>query len=387
MGEVFSTANDRVVDTIVIGGGIHGCSTALHLAKHGMSVIVIEKDYAGRHASGVNAGGIRRLGRHFSEIPLAAVSSQMWHEIEDLVDDDCGFVPSCQIKVAETKEQLEQLKTRAEQVRDLGFHHEQIIDIETLRERLPGISPHCLGGMIVEGDGSANPFRTVRAFRKKCIELGVQFREGLKVRNIRKNGNIWSIQTCNTLFEAPNLVNCAGAWGGKISAMLDEPVPIEARAPMLMITSRMPHFISPVVGLQGRTLSFKQFDNGTVMIGGGHEGRANPETNETQLDYEGLATSARTATAIFPIIQKARIVRSWAGIEGMMPDKIPVISLSRNEGVYHAFGFSAHGFQLGPVGGKIMSDLVLEGKSELPITPFSIERFPANGNSAFSRIT
>lgn len=380
MGDVFSTPGDRVADTIIIGGGIHGCSTALHLAKRGMSVIVIEKDYVGRHASGVNAGGVRRLGRHFAEIPLAVASSQMWHEIEGLVDDDCGFTPSCQIKVAETEDELEQLKTRAGQVLELGFDHEQIIDIDALRGRLPAVSPHCLGAMIVEGDGSANPFRTVHAFRKKCIELGVQFKVGLKVTNIKKNGNTWSVQTNSSRFEAPNIVNCAGAWGGKISAMLGEPVPIEVKAPMLMISSRMPHFIEPVVGAQGRTLSFKQFDNGTVMIGGGHEGQANLETNDAQLDYKGLAISARTATAIFPIMKKARIVRSWAGIEGIMPDKIPIISHSLNEGAYHAFGFSAHGFQLGPVGGKIMSDLVLEGETELPIAPFSIKRFPPNGN-------
>ena len=373
--------NDRVADTIIVGGGIHGCSTALHLARRGMSVIVIEKDYMGRHASGVNAGGIRRLGRHFAEIPLAVASAQMWHEMQGLVDDDCGFLPSCQIKVAETKDELDQLKSRAAQVQDLGFTHEQIIDMDTLRERLPAVSPHCLGAMIVEGDGSANPFRTVHAFRKKCIELGVQFEVGMKVRNIRSSGNIWSVQTCNTHFEAPNLVNCAGAWGGKISAMLGEPVPIIAKAPMLMITGRMPRFISAVAGAQGRPLSFKQFENGTVMIGGGHEGHANLDTNETLLDYAGLAANARTAADIFPIMRKARIVRSWAGIEGMMPDNIPVISPSQNEGVYHAFGFSAHGFQLGPIGGQVISDLVLEGKTELPIAPFSIERFSENRNS------
>ena len=157
--------------------------------------------------------------------------------------------------------------------------------------------------------------------------------------------------------------------------MLGEAVPVKAHAPMLMITSRMPRFITAVVGAQGRTLSFKQFENGTVMIGGGLEGRAMPESNKTQLDYTGLAINARTALEIFPIMRQARIVRSWAGIEGMMADKIPVISPSRHAGAYHAFGFSAHGFQLGPIGGKIVSELILDGKSSLPVSPFRIDRF------------
>lgn len=375
MGARFAAQRNHLADVIVIGGGLHGCSTALHLANRGLSVIVIEKDYVGRHASGVNAGGVRRLGRDLAEIPLAVASAKIWENIQLLVNDDCGFKPSCQIKVAETPEQLQQLKTRANRVTELGFNHEKIIDQNTLHEYLPAVSRHCVGGMIVKGDGYANPYRTVQAFRNKCEQLGVRFKQGTLVKNLKQKAGTWFIQTDNGRFETPTLVNCAGAWGGKISAMLGEPVPIKARALMLMITNRMSHFITPVVGAQGRTLSFKQFTNGTVMIGGGYEGKANPQNNETHLDYSGLASSARTASSIFPIMHDAHIIRAWAGIEGMMPDKIPVISPSQNEGAYHAFGFSAHGFQLGPIGGKILSDLILDGKSELPIEPFRIDRF------------
>jgi sarcosine oxidase subunit beta len=375
MGLPHSTTAGNRADAVIIGGGLHGCSAALHLALRGMSVIVLEKDYVGRHASGVNAGGVRRLGRAFSEIPLAVASAKIWHEIESLVENDCGFVSTCQIKVAETKAELNQLEARAAQVSQLGFSHEKIIDKEALRELLPAISPHCIGGMIVEGDGYANPFRTTQAFRQKCENIGVLFRQGAYVGKIRRTGGTWRVHTSHCIVEAPNLVNCAGAWGGRIAAMLGEPVPIEAHAPMLMISARMPPFVTPVVGAQGRTLSFKQFTNGTVLVGGGHEGRANLKTNGTHLDYAGLATSAQTATTLFPIMHKARIVRCWAGIEGVMPDGIPVISPSQSEGAFHAFGFSAHGFQLGPIGGKILSDLIIAGETDLPIAPFRINRF------------
>lgn len=344
----------------------------------GMSVIVLEKDYAGRHASGVNAGGVRRLGRALPEIPLAVASAKMWENIGALVDDDCGFQSSCQIKIAENDEALGQLETRAAQVRKLGYAHEKIIDQAQLRELLPAVAPHCVGGMVVDGDGHANPYRTTQAFRLKCQSLGVSFVEGAEVTKITQKNNVWFISTPDTTFEAPNLVNCAGAWGGKISSLLGEPVPIEARAPMLMITARMPKFVTPVVGVQGRTLSFKQFDNGTVLIGGGYEGRADPNTNKTYLDYGGLAENAQTAISVFPIMKKARVVRSWAGIEGVMPDKIPVLGRSQVNGAFHAFGFSAHGFQLGPVCGQIISDLVFEGKSKEPIEAFGIERFRHN---------
>jgi len=362
-------------DVVVIGGGLHGCSTALHLALRGVSVTLLEKDYPGRHASGVNAGGVRRLGRHLAEIPLSIASAGIWHNIVDLVEDDCGFTPSAQISVAENEAEIERVEQRVEQLKQLGFDHEKPVDQKVLRELLPEVAPHCLGGMIVEGDGHANPFRTVTAFRRKCQQLGVLILESTRVDSISRKASNWQINAQGLSLESPVVVNCAGAWGGKIAAMLGENIPVEARAPMLMITARMPEFVNPVVGAQGRTLSFKQFANGTVLIGGGHEGSALPDINKTQLDYSGLATNARTAVDIFPIMREANVVRCWAGIEGIMPDAIPVIGPGQAEGVFHAFGFSAHGFQLGPIGGKIISELVLDGAASLPIDAFRADRF------------
>jgi glycine/D-amino acid oxidase-like deaminating enzyme len=78
----------KLADAIIVGGGIHGCSTALHLTLAGMKPVLIEKDYAGRHASGVNAGGVRQLARHVAEIPLSIRSMGIWEKIEELLDDE-----------------------------------------------------------------------------------------------------------------------------------------------------------------------------------------------------------------------------------------------------------------------------------------------------------
>ena len=103
-------------DVVVIGGGLHGCSAALHLARAGARVAVLEKDHVARHASGVNAGGVRRLGRHFAEVPLAVASAALWGRISDLVDDGCGFEASGQLKVAESDAELAALRERVKQL-------------------------------------------------------------------------------------------------------------------------------------------------------------------------------------------------------------------------------------------------------------------------------
>ncbi|MBP2233068.1 sarcosine oxidase subunit beta [Azospirillum agricola] len=366
-------------DVIVIGGGLHGCSAALHLSMRGVRVLVLEKDHVARHASGVNAGGVRQLGRDVAEVPLTVASMALWHRIGELVDDDCGFESHGQLKVAENEAELAGLEARAAALRALGFHHEEVIGQAELRDLVPAIAGHCVGALVSRGDGAAIPFRTTFAFRRKAIALGARFEEGAGVARVVRVGDVWSVETTGgDRHEAPILVNCAGAWADRIAAQLGEPAPLEVIAPMLMITARVPPFIKPVVGASGRTLSFKQFPNGTVLIGGGLLGRAVRDENRTELDFSQVSVNARTVWDLFPVMRGATIVRSWAGIEARMPDQIPVIGPSGTQpGVFHAFGFSAHGFQLGPIVGRITADLITRGGTDLPIQPFHIGRFAA----------
>lgn len=363
-------------DVAVIGGGLHGCSAALHLVMAHRSVLVLEKDHVARHASGVNAGGVRRLGRDLAEVPLSVASMEMWHRIEEIVDDSCGFESHGHVTVAESEADLDTLRQRATQLCSIGFDHEEVIEGRELRDLLPAVSTHCVGGLVSRSDGAALPFRTTLAFKRKAERLGACFYEGTRLTNLIRANRVWRITTDRGVFEAPVVVNAAGAWGGGIATLLGEPVPIEANAYMLMITAPMTPFVKPVVGSASRALSLKQFTNGTVLIGGGHQGRAWPDTNRTALVLENLASNARIASEIFPGMRAAAIVRTWAGIEGRMPDDIPVLGCSStSEDVWHSFGYSAHGFQMGPVCGSIIAELITTGSTGFPIAPFNIRRF------------
>lgn len=366
----------RSADVIVIGGGIHGCSTALHCALRGMSVILLEKDHAGRHASGVNAGGVRQLARHVAEIPLSNASMALWHRIGELVDDDCGFTCDGQVLVAETEEDLANCRARVDDLTLRGFHHEELIDAKELRALVPAVSETCPGGVVSRRDGAAIPLRATQAFKRKAQEHGASIREGVRVETVSREGTVWRVETDAGSFSAPRLVNAAGAWADRIAADLGEPVPLEVIAPMLMITAPMPAFIRPVVIMVRRKLSFKQFGNGTVLIGGGYSGRARRDENRTILDWRKLATNAGTVWDLFPLMRGVPIVRAWAGIEARMPDDLPVFGPSaRHDGVYHQFGFSAHGFQLGPGAGAVMAEIIATGRSNVPIDGLGIARF------------
>lgn len=365
-------------DSVIIGGGLMGSSSALQLALAGQRVVVLEKDSPGRHASGVNAGGLRRLNRHPAEIPLAVAATEMWQDIAALVDSDCDVKLSGQLRVAENASDLEKLEERAALVRSLGYEHEQMIGRDQLYRLVPALAPHCVGALYAAGDGMARPYHALTAFRRKAESLGVVFRSGHRVQALEQRGPGWRVRTEQGEYTGHNVVNAAGAWADRICALLDEPVPLTVGAPMMMVTERLPHFLDPVVGAASRMLSFKQMENGTVLIGGAHLAAHDMERETTTIDFAKLRESSRTVLALFPHMKSVRIVRTWAGLEAFTPDRLPVIGASaRVPGVFHVFGFSAHGFQLAPIVGRIVADLIMDRPNALPIEAFRIERFDA----------
>jgi sarcosine oxidase subunit beta len=363
-------------DVLIIGAGLIGSSTALHLAMRGIRCTVVDKASPGRHASGVNAGGLRQLNRDPAEIPLSVEAAKMWHNIEALVDSNCDVRFPGQLRVAENQADMGSLEQRAAMVHSMGYEHEEIITKKQLYQLVPSLSRHCVGGLICREDGYGRPYHALTAFRRKAESLGVIYHSSTEVTNIEQQGKGWHVETSKGTFDSDILVNCAGAWSGKISEFFREPVPLIPKALMLMVTERLPHFVDPVMGAVSRKLSFKQMQNGTLIIGGALVAKLDFSKEKTEIDWHQLAESAKTVMHFFPQLKDVRIIRAWAGIEAFMPDSIPVVSASKTvNNAYHAFGFSAHGFQLSPVIGLILSQLILDGHSELPIEPFSIDRF------------
>lgn len=365
-------------DVVIVGGGLHGCSAALQLAARGKRVVVLERRYVGRHSSGINAGGVRTMNRDPAEIGLSVAGMEPWRRIRELVGDDCGFQAHGQIRVAETEAELAKVVARVETVRRLGFEHEEVIGQEELRRLVPAIARHCVGGLIVRDDGAADPYRTTLAFGRRAAALGADIREGEGLVALEKAGADWLVVGERGRYRAPVVVNAAGAWAGDVAAMVGDAVDLRVRASMMMVTERMPHFLDPVIGSVGRKLSFKQSNSGTVLIGGGQQGKADRHTERTGIIFGNLAHSAVAATALFPLMRGVRLVRSWCGIEAETVDHVPVLGRSPSaEGIIHSFGYSGHGFQLGPICGIVVADLVTRGGTDLPIAGLSLERFVA----------
>ena len=366
--------NDRVV---VIGGGIQGCAAAYFLAKRGASVKLIEKDYIARHASGVNAGGVRRLGRDLAEIPLSLAAMDIWQNLhEEIGEAGEAFHPCFYIKVAIDEEGREFGLKRSDTLTKAGFSHEVWLEKSDIHERLPHLSISTYGGLLVEGDGWAVPWRIVNGFSKAARQYGAEIIEGCRVISLTNKNECWQVWTEQGLFEVDYIVNCAGAWAAELASQSGEPVmPLSAFAPMLAVTEKRAPILPAVFGVLGHTLSLKQLDTGQFIIGGGVRAEANPERNRGEVALFKLAPSMQLASTLFSDILNAPVIRCWSGIEGYMPDNLPVIGHGTQAGLIHGFGFSAHGFQLGPAVGEALADLVMGYQPRVSLEAFHPNRF------------
>lgn len=373
---------DRADDVLIIGGGLQGCAIALYLARAGQRVTIIEKGIAGRHASGVNAGGLRLLLRDIREYPLALRAMQLWETLPELVGQDAAEscevrLGSSQIALAMDQAELDWSHARAQDMQRRGIATEEWIGPSDLHDLLPGLSDAARGGLISRRDGHANPANATRAFRDAAEAAGVRIRERCALRGLEPTaGGGWRAQTDIGPIEAGQVVNCAGAWGSEIAALLDEELPMTVLALTMMVTARVRPFIKPVVIGIDRPLSFKQSAVGTLVIGGGISGKPCLVDGTSFTVMDRMTSSAAATIAAFPALAGVPILRTWTGLEGKTPDGVPFIGPStRQEGLWHAFGFCGHGFLLAPAVGEAVARSLLDGRVDPCLVPFSTGRF------------
>jgi sarcosine oxidase subunit beta len=172
------------------------------------------------------------------------------------------------------------------------------------------------------------------------------------------------------VIESDVLVNTAGAWGSQVAAAFGETAPVFAAGPPQFMTEPLPYFIGPSVrAVDGRVI-FRQVRRGNVVVAGYPRGASDAIANRAPVD------PARILAAMHRLAEVVPRLRVWSGIEGYLPDMLPVIGVSRTTPrLVHAFGFCGHGFQLGPGVGLTLAELIADGATSIPLSDFDIGRF------------
>jgi sarcosine oxidase subunit beta len=368
-------------DAIVVGGGIVGGAAALFLRRRGASVILFERDRVGMRASGVNFGGVRQQGRDLREIPLSHLARRIWGELPQHIGIDGERLFSGHLRLARGEADMALLERYRTDAGILGLKLE-LLGRNALAARFPWIGPSVLGGSFCASDGHANPRQVGPAFALAARAAGAKLEENAEIVFVEPGADGFRVETKDgRQARAPILVNAAGAWAGRLAAMLGEPVEVRPMIPQVLVTEPAPYAIAPVLGVVGGDLYLRQTPRGNVIFGT-VERPAGPEFLFTRPMAEVNAASARAALRIVPGLRHLAVIRSWTGVDGYTGDGCPVIGpSSRHRGLFHAFAFCGHGFQLGPAAGWVVAEMAMGARPSAPLTGLGIERFlvPATG--------
>lgn len=357
-------------DAIVIGGGVMGCSTALHLAQGGMRVALVDRGPLCREASGVNAGTLTLHMTRAALVPYAMRAWQMWMEAEQWLGRGvlATHVPGLTLAFTEAECELVELRAQARRAQGAPI---EVISPERARGIEPGLHPGLLKAGYCEIDGFASAYLTGRAFRHALLKAGVTVLENAPVEAIDSGDGGHRVHCmqggARQTLHARRVVLAGGVWIENMLAWLGVQIPIKVLINQLIITERIRPVMRTVLSVANGLLSLKQFANGTVLIGGGWQGDGDRDSGGREARPQNLVGNMRLAAYAVPALAEARIARIWLGLEAETADALPIIG--DVPGVRDAFvvGSAHSGYTSGPFMGRIMAQHILGQQPDLPL--------------------
>jgi sarcosine oxidase subunit beta len=373
-------------DVVIVGGGFMGVAAAFFLRRRGRSVVLLERGLVGQQASGTNFGNVRRQGRFLPQLPLANRSREIWGKLPELIGHSGEFLKSGHVRVCYRQEQDDAFEIYAREAAQYGLKLDLYRGAQ-MRAMFPFLGVEVLSASHSVQDGHANPRLAAPAFGRAAARAGARIEENTEIASVEKDGDLFrATSTDGRTFCAPNLLITAGAWGSQLSTQFGEPVPIAIHGPQMAVTEPMPYAIGPVVGVSSpfieEVLYFRQVERGNIVIGGCARGPAYLDERRAKVLPESTLLQFRQMARLAPALTRLNIIRVWSGVEGYMPDDRPIMGRSgKVDGLYYAFGFCGHGFQLGPGVGDVMAELIDTGATSTPIDPFAIQRFATTASA------
>jgi len=357
-----------MIDLAVIGGGIHGATTALLCARAGMRTVLVERETLCRTASGVNAGTLTLQMTRVALIPYALRAHAMWASAGRWLGHTMGMVQCDGLSLAFTEAEEATLTERAGLRRAAGAPI-TLISGAAARTIEPGLSPQVRLAGHCPIDGYADPTQTGRAYHAALVEAGVDVREHLPATGIERTGTTFLVRTPEGTIAARRVVLAGGVWLEPMLAWLGVDLPIKVLVNQVAVTNRMPPVMRTVIGIASGLLSLKQYPHGSVVIGGGWQGRGNRSSGPIELIPDNLVGNVRLACHAIPALAGAHLLRAWAGLEAETADAMP--AAGPIPGIPGAFicGSVHSGYTSGPYIAKLLADRILGHPSEMPLFP------------------
>ena len=385
-------------DVIIIGGGIIGSSVAWQLARRKKKVLVIERKDVCSGSAGATDGVV---GYHTKkpglQLDLAVQSIEMFRTLNRDLETNVEYgLEAGGMQPVEDKDQWDMLASMAAEQRRSGVDI-RMITAEEACSIEPNLNPDIYGALWSPTGGKVNPLAMTFGFARAAKRLGAVYLTETEVTHIlTEGGRAVGVNTPAGEFRADCIVDAAGAWAGKVAALAGIDLPIRPRKGQLLITEPIGPFLratvqcamynvikfrpetikDPAVLKLGSSLSIEQQESGGLIIGGTREFADFEEENT----FEAVETMVKRAVRFFPALKDVSIIRCFSGFRPYTPDGLSMMGEVRTlPGFYMAAGHEGDGIALSPITGRLMAELITDGKTSYDITPFSPNRFLKGG--------
>jgi sarcosine oxidase subunit beta len=369
---------NNTASVVIIGGGISGCSIAYNLALKGVKdIVVIEKEYLTSGATGRCGAGVRMQWGTEMNCRLAKHSIEFYEKANEILeyDNDIEFKQGGYLIVASTEKEDTQFKKNIALQNSLG-----IPSVYLSPKEAKEIIPHMDESKIISAtfcpkDGHLNPFHATQAYADAAVRLGVKFMKYTTVTDIKvENGKITGVQTDKGFISTPVVVNAAGGHSKLIGDMVGVDIPVYAERHQILVTEPVNPIQNPMFMSFSLNIYCQQTPHGSFIMGRGDANE--PRDLRVTSSWHFLEEMAQSCCELLPLLKDLRVVRQWAGLYCMSPDRQPIYGKANNvEGFYMATGYSGHGFMFGPVTGVVMAETILGEKHSLPIDKLGLDRF------------
>ncbi|HYA23371.1 MAG TPA: FAD-binding oxidoreductase [Terriglobales bacterium] len=374
----------QTADVVIIGGGIVGSSIAYHLTEAGCkNILVIERETAqGKGSTGKSMGGVRAQFSTPISIQMSLYSIPFYASFDERLGYPAGYRPQGYLFCATSEKHLAYLRANYQKQVALGLQNVRLITAEEIRGRFPQLrSDDIVGGSFCSTDGFVDPYSAMIGFMTWAADHGATLWKHTEVSGIQRDGKgVAAVETTRGTVATRKVVNAAGPWAAAIAEMAGVDLPVQPLRRMLVPTEpfdQFPHDVPMIIDMSNG-FHFRPEALGFLLAWNDPEETPGYKTDFEPSFIEKILTRAADRVPIFENLA-VNPKRAWAGLYEMTPDHHPILGeVSELPGFYLANGFSGHGVMHAPATGKILSDLILTGKTNLvDVSLLALDRFAA----------
>lgn len=359
----------ETADIVIIGAGALGCSTAYHLGNMGAkNVLVLDKGAVCSGETAKAGGFIQSHWVSLDEVRLIHKSRELFKEWEETFGDGCGWTHTGYLHVT-GEDNAPTVRRTHEMLLAEGIESHWLEPIEIKRLQ-PILNVRDLVGAAWEPQsGWANPIAATRTMAKAAQSKGVEFAEGVSVRQIaHRGGKITGVETASGFVSTGCVILCAGPWTPSLHPLGEAPLPIRAKRGQVIYVSRpngLPKnelcFYDEVTGIY----TLVRGDRCLLGIDYNFTDVWDPNRYDRTVDEDYVNSALGAFGHRFPLMAAAQLVEGVVGLYDFTPDGHPIIDGPIGlDGYYVGAGFSGAGFKSSPMTGLGLAELVLKGQPE-----------------------